>query len=35
MLTLIGLFTAACVVLMMVSMALLAPRRPAAVGRQL
>ncbi len=35
MLTLIGLFTAACVVLMMVSMALLAPRRPAAVGKRL
>jgi hypothetical protein len=35
MLTLIGLFTAGCVVLLTVSLVLLAPRRPAAVGRRL
>ena len=35
MLTLIGLFTAGCVVLLTVSLVLLAPRRPAAVGKRL
>lgn len=35
MLTLIGLFTAGCVVLLTVSLILLAPRRPAAVGKRL
>jgi len=35
MLTLIGFFTAGCVVLLTVSLVLLAPRRPAAVGRRL
>ena len=35
MLTLIGLFTAGCVVLLTISLVLLAPRRPAAVGKRL
>jgi tight adherence protein C len=35
MLALIGLFTAGCVVLLTVSIILLAPRRPAAVGKRL
>lgn len=35
MLTLIGFFTAGCVVLLTVSIVLLAPRRPAAVGKRL
>lgn len=35
MLTLIGFFTAGCVVLLTISLILLAPRRPAAVGKRL
>ena len=35
MLTLIGFFTAGCVILLTISLVLLAPRRPAAVGKRL